>query len=304
MSLTKEDLMIQKHKKFAIDWAELCDSDEDEDQQWSHVFDRMLGKSVDKSIIEPQVEGPNNEEGNENKDNRDEAVVKTTDGTIDDDELMTDMTDTFKELDSGLGYSEISSEDYRHLPAISSTPKCVLRNTTNIDQMYDIFNSPKSSPIKKLQDESVTDKTKNFEFRTPKPSRVRRSIFGSETNNKRSSGGSSRRYLQNRSLDTSVEYETDLAIIRRRQKQIDYGKNTIGYQKYLTQVMKNKRKHEDPTTPEKFIKYSRRSWDQQIKLWRKRLHEYDPPELKEANQDIDVSDLLSNSSFDSSINDL
>jgi len=93
-----------------------------------------------------------------------------------------------------------------------------------------------------------------------------------------------------------VENETDLDIINRRQKTIDYGKNTNGYQNYLALVPKDKRKKEDPATPDKFIKYSRRSWDQQVKLWRRKLHMYDPND-GEASE-LDVSDFMSDVSYD------
>lgn len=73
-----------------------------------------------------------------------------------------------------------------------------------------------------------------------------------------------------------VEYEKDIEILVRRQKQIDYGKNTLGYENYLRQVPKEQRTKEHPRTPPKHIKYSRRAWDGLVRVWRKKLHCFDP----------------------------
>ncbi|XP_067144080.1 histone RNA hairpin-binding protein-like [Centruroides vittatus] len=88
-------------------------------------------------------------------------------------------------------------------------------------------------------------------------------------------------------------YENDPKVLRRRQKQIDFGKNTIGYQKYLKAIPKFKRTKSHPRTPNKFISYSRRSWDAQIRLWRKQLHKWDPP----SEVDVDELDLTDVSDF-------
>lgn len=76
---------------------------------------------------------------------------------------------------------------------------------------------------------------------------------------------------------SSLLREADPRRLEQRQKQIDYGKNTSGYQAYTTAVPKNKRKRDNPKTPNKFQSCSKRSWDGQIRKWRRSLHLYDPP---------------------------
>lgn len=63
--------------------------------------------------------------------------------------------------------------------------------------------------------------------------------------------------------------------LEQREKQIRYGYNTEGYKNYIQQVPKSERKKGMPQTPNKYQDCSKRSWDGQIRVWRKALHMYD-----------------------------
>jgi len=89
------------------------------------------------------------------------------------------------------------------------------------------------------------------------------------------SPGSSSKYSPNKSPARPIS-PLDEARLAQRQKQIDYGYRTVGYLRYRLLVTKDQRKAEHPRTPKKTQGCSKRSWDGQLKKWRRDLHLWDP----------------------------
>jgi hypothetical protein len=70
-----------------------------------------------------------------------------------------------------------------------------------------------------------------------------------------------------RKLDPSIPQEAQR--MKTRFKMISKGKNTVGYDEYLKQVPKNKRRKipEHPVTPDHTLDIPNRRWQGQVKAW-------------------------------------
>ena len=86
--------------------------------------------------------------------------------------------------------------------------------------------------------------------------------------------------IQSKSSSSSVfsDKETDPQKIAGRLKQIQFGKNTKGYDNYIMSVpiqqrVNNPKIH--PRTPDPYLKQSKRAFDGRLRQWRRILHDWD-----------------------------
>ncbi|KAI0557704.1 Oocyte-specific histone RNA stem-loop-binding protein [Gracilaria domingensis] len=86
--------------------------------------------------------------------------------------------------------------------------------------------------------------------------------------------------------------ETDSHRLSQRQKQVDYGKNTLAYDRFIAACPREQRKKGDPMTPLIRQKCSKRSFMGQVTSWKKKVYAYvaeldkaagegNPPEIDE-----------------------
>ncbi|CAJ0944331.1 unnamed protein product, partial [Mesorhabditis belari] len=76
---------------------------------------------------------------------------------------------------------------------------------------------------------------------------------------------------------------TDQQVLARRTREIQRAKEKTIYHRYREIVLKENRvKGIHPTTPNKLINFSRRSWDQQVRLWKRALYVWSGEEPSES----------------------
>jgi len=64
--------------------------------------------------------------------------------------------------------------------------------------------------------------------------------------------------------------------VKARQRQIEIGKNTLGYQRYTEKVPREKRRWNHPVTPDARVQQSKRRFAGAVSAWRRKLYEWDP----------------------------
>ena len=294
-------------------WAELCEMSDDEDDDW---FESNVAKN--KSLLKEFKEDSNQtltdfkQENDINSDNS--KLISKIDHAIKEENTIKDETTANEQDDEKIvnvmrNIDEETKfiENIKSRKRLSDVPLNRIISTNFSDRakktrVEDLFKSVQSSQATTANLKFNQNDQNNFNKRNQQQaqqqntrSRLRLSSFECRKNSRQLNQASSPTPSRlSTSSSTSSIFVNDPDVIGRRQKQIDYGKNTIGYQAYIRAVPKFKRSKEDPKTPNKNLSYSRRSWDQQIKLWRIKLHAYDPADAA-ANSDctdIDLTDIF------------
>ncbi|CAN0413875.1 unnamed protein product, partial [Pylaiella littoralis] len=138
----------------------------------------------------------------------------------------------------------------------------------------------KQSPQQQQQQPPQEDE-KEAEADVEAEAELPRHLLGQKPDFKAEGGG------QSAELKFASNREEDPHRLAQRQKQIDFGKNTAGYDQYLIAVPRHLRKRRKgaPMTPDKTEKMSKRRWDGRIRSWRRQLHMYDKTAAKASRQD-------------------
>lgn len=76
-------------------------------------------------------------------------------------------------------------------------------------------------------------------------------------------------------VDPKVGWCDDEATLKRRAKELEKAKEKDVYQRYAAEVPKASRQTGvHPRTPNKYLNYSRRNWDAQVRTWKRALYEW------------------------------
>uniref|UniRef100_A0A0N5AKH0 SLBP_RNA_bind domain-containing protein n=1 Tax=Syphacia muris TaxID=451379 RepID=A0A0N5AKH0_9BILA len=143
----------------------------------------------------------------------------------------------------------------------STKPKFVFYNSFSVSVFINWLKKRRFSGNSSYKDEGASPKksAKLDAKSTPKERKRNRS------------GGSEFRVKEFWSEPT-LGWCTDQKIIDKRTKEIEKAKEKPVYARYLAEVPRAERTKEHPKTPNKFINYSRRSWDSQVRRWKRSLY--------------------------------
>jgi len=296
-------------------WAELCEMSDDEDDDWFEqnvAKNKNLLKELEQdtnhmilSKKKDDVIGENNVKQEKIKHEKLLSISEEDDQN--DDELVNVMLNSKNMNETEfIDNIKMMAETRKRLSDVPLNRMTNLTGKAKKTKVEDLFKSVQQATASSSNSSNLSTSAPSSRFLDAHRSnqnefkrqrgRLRLSSFECRRNNRDAPPSPTPSRLSTSSSTSTISYCNDPEIIKRRQKQIDYGKNTIGYQEYVRKIPKFKRNKDDPKTPNKNLSYSRRSWDQQIKLWRIKLHSFDPPGIAASDlndDDIDLTDILS-----------